>query len=161
MLGELPHGPVHPQRSSVPSPTLLTLPPCPPVPSASFPKVTLASLPQDDHKLSLDELGRKYQVDLSKVSRPKRWEKRIKWENLETLMHCSYNYSEETGPEIRELPMVTWVVGGRVKTRIWSPASYPVFPGSQDSLEHGPLGRALSFTKPVTHNLSQSRHTWE
>lgn len=36
--------------------------------SASFPKTNLLSLLQDDHKLSLDELGRKYQVDLSKVS---------------------------------------------------------------------------------------------
>lgn len=36
--------------------------------SASVPKANLPSLLQDDHKLSLDELGRKYQVDLSKVS---------------------------------------------------------------------------------------------
>lgn len=41
---------------------------CPEVCLASFPKVSPFPLPQDDHKLSLDELGRKYQVDLSKVS---------------------------------------------------------------------------------------------
>lgn len=41
---------------------------CPKVCSVSFSKISPFPLLQDDHKLSLDELGRKYQVDLSKVS---------------------------------------------------------------------------------------------
>lgn len=72
MLEELPHSLVHSDECTM----LLAMPLCLLVPSCAFythtlslpPQSNSASLPQDDHKLSLDELGRKYQVDLSKVS---------------------------------------------------------------------------------------------
>ena len=73
-VGKSPMQPVH---SWMPAPSLA----CPLLPCCALsalrcildmlsllPQSNLLSLPQDDHKLSLDELGRKYQVDLSKVS---------------------------------------------------------------------------------------------
>lgn len=73
-VGKSPMQPVH---SWMPAPSLAcSLLPCCALSAlrcildmlSFLPQSNLLSLPQDDHKLSLDELGRKYQVDLSKVS---------------------------------------------------------------------------------------------
>jgi hypothetical protein len=60
------------------------------------PQSNSTSLPQDDHKLSLDELGRKYQVDLSKVSGTQevREPYTTRWESHKTKMQYSLQVRE-------------------------------------------------------------------
>lgn len=93
--------------------------------------MSLFPLPQDDHKLSLDELGRKYQVDLSKVSGAMRGERQAASGGRASPPMLFAG--EGNSPEMRDLPNAMGLVGGTVRNRLWTPASlsFPEYLGAR------------------------------